>query len=204
MNRSLSRRQAGFALFSALIFLVVLTVLAVAVLRSSTITERMAGNDLDRARAYQLAEATIRDAQQDILGLRANGQFCGGNPACRPFTDRPNKDAGLSDLSYLGTCLRGACAFEPAQYAAGGFVNPWDLPDPGVGAPARPYGIYGERTGADWVAIQNESGAAAQPRYWIEIFQNSASSDTFLYRITVRATGRNPNTVVTLQELYQP
>lgn len=199
-----TRAQSGFALFSALIFLVVLTVLAVAVLRSSTITERMAGNDLDRARAYQLAEATIRDAQQDILGLRSDGQFCGGNPACRPFTDRPNKDAGLSDLSYLGTCLRGSCAFEPAQYAVAGFVNPWDLPDPGPTDPARPYGQFGERTGADWAALRGQSRAAARPRYWIEIFQNSAASGTFLYRITVRASGRNPNTTVTLQELYQP
>jgi type IV pilus assembly protein PilX len=196
--------ERGFALFSALIFLIVLTVMAVAVLRSSTVNERIAGNDLDRARAYQLAEATIRDAQQDLLRIRSDGSACGTNAQCRPFSDTPNKDAGLSDLSFLGTCRQGMCAIDPPQYVLAGFVNPWDLPDPGATDPNRPYGQFGERSGANWAALQTASGSSARPRYWVEIFQNSGETSTLLYRITVRAVGRNPNTVVTLQELYQP
>ncbi|HET7774227.1 MAG TPA: PilX N-terminal domain-containing pilus assembly protein [Burkholderiaceae bacterium] len=195
-------RQRGFALFSALIFLIVLTVLATAVLRSSTLNERVAGNDLDRARAYQLAEATIRDAQQDIVGVRSDGQACLANPACRNADVRPDKDKGFSIPS--GSCGRGWCFYLPASYADAGFVNPWLRPLGPVGGPGQEHAQFGEFTGADWATIAAQTGTAARPVYWVEVFQNTINPEAILYRITVRASGRNPNTVVTLQELYQP
>ncbi|KPF70037.1 hypothetical protein IP84_04125 [beta proteobacterium AAP99] len=202
MKQHFSTGQQGFALFAALIFLIVLTVLATAVLRSSTLNERVAGNDLDRARAYQLAEATIRDAQQDIVGVRSNGVACVANPACRTTDVRPDKDKGFSIPS--GACERGWCYFLPAEYASMGFVNPWLVPLGPVGGPGQLHSQFGEFTGADWAALAAQTGAAARPIYWVEIFQNTINPEAILYRITVRATGRNPNTVVTLQELYQP
>jgi Tfp pilus assembly protein PilX len=66
-------------------------------------------------------------------------------------------------------------------------------------------------TGAPSVALGTFTGAAAvpmvdaPPRYLIEgFYKNVGGSDTFSYRITVRAVGANPNTVVWLQEVFRP
>ena len=210
----LSRPARGFALVSALVLMTGLLVLAAITLRVSTRNERMAGIDLDRALAFQLAEATLRDAQQDIMRMSATGTPCTTN--CRPATDFPNKDTGLTGVSYLGTCRQGMCYLGPGSvapagtneagsaYLAPGFVNPWDRPDPGETDPARPYARYGEFTNANWTALQSTTGASRRPRYWIEVIAYGPARDRLIYRITVQASGRSADTVAMLQEVYQP
>lgn len=78
MNKSIqqtgidsSRRQQGFSLVIVLILLVVMSVLGVAVLRSSAMQERMSANLRDRSMAFQAAETALREAQVDVLGNAA-------------------------------------------------------------------------------------------------------------------------------------
>lgn len=210
------RAPHGFALVTALILMTGLLVLAAATLRVSTRNERVAGIDLDRALAFQLAETTLRDAQQDIMRMNATGTQCVAGAGCRPANWYPNKDAGLTDVPYVGTCAQGMCYLgagsvaptgsNPAgmAYLAPGFVNPWDRPDPGVTNPARPYAQYGEFTLANWTALQAATGAAQRPRYWIELVPFGVAKSQMLYRITVVASGRNAGTTAMLQEIYQP
>jgi type IV pilus assembly protein PilX len=61
MNR---QRQRGVALITGLIFLVVLTLLAVAAMRTTGLDEKMAGNALNQNAAFQSAEAAIRIAEK--------------------------------------------------------------------------------------------------------------------------------------------
>lgn len=65
------QKQKGAVLIIALVMLLILTVLGVAVMESSVIEERMAGNAIDRNRAFQAAEATLRIAEDRIAGLTA-------------------------------------------------------------------------------------------------------------------------------------
>ncbi|MEN9416591.1 MAG: hypothetical protein RI988_211 [Pseudomonadota bacterium] len=208
-------RSRGFALVSALALMTGLLVLAAITLRVSTRNERMAGIDLDRALAFQLAEATLRDAQQDIMRMGADGAPCTGS-SCRPASDVPNKDSGLSDLSYIGTCRQGMCYLGPGSvapsgtnesgsaYLAAGFVAPWDRADPGEDKPERPYARFGEFTGANWNALKSSTGAARRPRYWVELIAYGPARDRLIYRITVQASGRSADTQAMLQEVYQP
>jgi type IV pilus assembly protein PilX len=212
------QRAHGFALFTSMMFLIILTTLAVVVLKTSTNNERIAGSDLDRALAYQLAEATIRDAQQDIVGLLSNGTRCvAAPPACRPQSDQPNKDVGATEVSYKGTCVLGRCYLgrdseDPpflgatdSLYDNPGFVPPWNMPRLTPADPARPYAVFGQFTGADWAAVSLSTGVTARPLYWIEVFSyGPTGADKFRYRITVEAVGRNPLSVVRLQEIYEP
>lgn len=66
-------RQAGAALITGLIFMVILTIIVIAALRSATLEERMAANALNRQIALQAAEAALRDAEARILGNAAAG-----------------------------------------------------------------------------------------------------------------------------------
>lgn len=90
-------RQQGFVLVTAVIFIFVLSALAVMALRGSVFEERMSANDRDIAVAREYAEMALRDAERDILGLRFDGTYCASSsPGCttrRPATTRPTDAA---------------------------------------------------------------------------------------------------------------
>ncbi len=56
-------RQTGVALIVSLIFLVMLTLIAVTAMRSTSLQERMAGNTRDHMLAFQAAEAALQAAE---------------------------------------------------------------------------------------------------------------------------------------------
>lgn len=62
------RYQAGAALLTGLIFMVVLTLLALAAMRTTILEERMSGNARDRDAAFQAAEAALRAGEQVLQG----------------------------------------------------------------------------------------------------------------------------------------
>ncbi len=70
MNAGARKQARGFSLVIALVLLVVMSVLGIAVLRSSAMQERMSGNLRDRSLAMQAAETALRFAQ-DQLAVRA-------------------------------------------------------------------------------------------------------------------------------------
>ena len=60
--------QTGVALLTGLIFMVVLTLLALAAMRTTTLEERMSGNARDRDMAFQSAEAALRAGEKIVEG----------------------------------------------------------------------------------------------------------------------------------------
>lgn len=69
MKVYLQKKQRGAVLIIALIMLLILTILGVAVMESSVIEERMAGNNMTSARVFQMAELALREAEADIQAL---------------------------------------------------------------------------------------------------------------------------------------
>lgn len=105
-----AERQQGFVLVTAVIFIFVLSALAVMALRGSVFEERMSANDRDVAVAREYAEMALRDAERDILGIRFDGTFCAsGSPGCetlRPATTRPTdatESKGFWDASSIAS-----------------------------------------------------------------------------------------------------
>ena len=72
MNPRIPKRQQGFSFIVVLILLIVMSILGVAVLRSSAMQERMSANLRDRSLAMQAAEAALRFAQDQVLGVSAD------------------------------------------------------------------------------------------------------------------------------------
>lgn len=60
--------QSGITLVVVLVLLIVISLLGVAVMRSSGMQESMSANLRDRAIAFQAAEMALRVAQEDVLG----------------------------------------------------------------------------------------------------------------------------------------
>ncbi|MCC4632270.1 MULTISPECIES: PilX N-terminal domain-containing pilus assembly protein [Xanthomonas] len=59
-------RQAGVSLIVVLLLLLIMTLLGLAVLRSTVLEERMASNLVDRGRSFQAAEGAVREAEDRI------------------------------------------------------------------------------------------------------------------------------------------
>jgi type IV pilus assembly protein PilX len=69
-------RNRGFVLVTALIFLVVLTIISLAAMRGSIFDEQISGNQRDQILAQEAAEMALRDAELDIRGLRFDNTLC--------------------------------------------------------------------------------------------------------------------------------
>jgi type IV pilus assembly protein PilX len=191
-----ARRQQGAALIMGLIFIVVLTVLGVTAARMAGLEERMAGNMRDRALAMQAAELALRDAERDILGI---GAFPRNPPISGISGFAANCDNDLATTNTIednGLCYNGTA----------GYATPVWTTISMTAAPSVPYGLFTTRTSAGGTSPATTIPLVnSQPRYIIEGFRKvSGGSDAFYYRITVRAVGANPNTVVWLQEVFKP
>ena len=189
-RRNLSRQARGMALLVILVMVTVLSFLALGAMNSSVVQERMAGNTRDRHVALQAAEAALRDAERDI-------------------EDNLDLTSAFSTACDSGLCIAPSDAPNGAQSAPLWASLNW-------AAQAR---AYGSRTGAPALLGPVNASLAAQPRYVIErlpALPPKAGEDTCVfggcsnvvvdraraYRITVRASGIRPATVVMLQSVY--
>jgi type IV pilus assembly protein PilX len=178
------RAQRGLSLVTTLLFMVATLMLGVSVLSVNVMQEKTIGNTKDRDLALQAAEAALRDAESDII---------------RPgfvFTCPPDCTNGL----YLPPSQRTPASSIPIEVS----VN-WD--------DAAQVRRYGQITGAARLPGLPDTDAA-QPRYVIEkvgkldpLPGDSKSSGSSRepgvgYRITARATGARPETVVIVQSMF--
>ena len=191
LNRSLpihsTSSQHGVALITGLIFMVVLTLIAITAARMAGLEERMSGNMRDRSLAVQAAEMALRDAERDIRGGAG--------------TTRTPPISGLTN--FVSACTNGLCYNGNLGNANGvdWNVTPvWST----LSMTAAPSVAYSDFTNADVTLMTHLS---ALPRYIIEGIRKMPpgnGSPVHYYRITVRAQGVNPNTVVWLQEVFRP
>ena len=189
-HRKTQIKQAGISLVIVLIFLVILSGLAVVAIQNSTFSARIAGNEADRALAFQSAEAALRDAENDIRGLGADAlRDCldykaqtttattNANFNCR--TDPIDRGNGFDVACPEGRCI--ANATSPV----------WETTTNWVGTNSARTVEYGRYTGAVWLPV-----VIKQPRYMLEYFKQG---DYSVYRVTAMGFGANDTTRAILQ-----
>ena len=74
-NNLLRAPQRGAVLIVSLVFLLIVTLIAVGSMRDTILEEKMAGNTRDRNLAFQSAESGVREAEQFIEGISSLGNF---------------------------------------------------------------------------------------------------------------------------------
>jgi len=173
-------RQQGFVLLTALVFMIVLTVILLSTVNISTSDEKIARNSRDKDVAFAAAEAAMRDAELYISGSYLF-----------PYTPNNNPSAYQSAL----------LAPELSDFFNTGNANyPYTCAIGANGPGCTP--ANNNITRAPQI-----SGVNAQPRYLIDIvkYNGTACNNTsYLFRITVQGEGRSADTRVTLQEFYCP
>lgn len=190
------RRQRGAILVIALMFLVLLTIVAVSSISGVTLEEKMAGNLRDQTTAFQAAESALRDAEVDVETL------IGGTGNRDPMTIAGNFATLCSAAFTSGACTTGcspACgatgtAYETQIVTAVG----WDWTS------ATKTVAYGTYTGAAALPYVSQ-----QPRYVIEYLAEKddtslgAAPPTRYLRISARGWGASQASSVTLQTIYK-
>lgn len=173
-----SAKQKGAVLITGLIFLVVLTMLVLAIMRSATLEERMAGNSRNRQLALQAAEAVLRDAEVSLFAPAAT------------FT------TAFDPTVFNSTCTNGYCS----RPAAGTYR--WKAAATWANGTSRSFATL-----ADGTAF-SLAGLPSPPRYIVEYMGPEDSGQPpkicpkLLFRVTVRGVG-NDSSIVYLQNNYR-
>jgi type IV pilus assembly protein PilX len=187
MNHSPHSNQSGFVLIVALVLLLILTILGLAAAQSTSLEERMAGNNRDLDLAFQSAEA----------GLQAAENCLNANPGvCNAFTADTNgrylfSPSNPPPPSTASTPLWEVSGFwdNSSNYLAYSTVS--STPIPSVADQPKiiieqmpPVAMAGGNLGA-----QSYGGGSPSIQY---------------YRITVLGTGGSNAATAMLQSMYQP
>ena len=177
MMTSRKRKQEGFVLVVALVLLAIVSLLAVNGMGVTTMNERMAGNHMDRGRAYAAAERALTQAQDF---LRANASAClaaGCVGSVSPDTTGTTVLQGTG-AAHSDTVLPGNSEWERDVDAAVYVKNRADEPAPGAGEVFSRYLI-------NWLSNP--------------VFNAPGRVDCKSYSVMGRGVGKDTNTEVLLQ-----
>jgi type IV pilus assembly protein PilX len=172
-------KQKGATLFTAVVFLIVLSLLGVNVAQVSSLEEHMAGNTRNRDLAFQAAEAALKHVEQNL----SSGQNI---RALIPLpVDNTSGTVAAAGLRAINVCL-------PNN------TNYWN----GTGAvdcngTSQQY-TWSTATARNPTAMLNQ--VVAQPLYVVERLPNSGTTE--MYRVTARGVGGTSDAVVILQAMF--
>jgi len=179
-KRSTSQaNQRGVSLVVVLLFLVMLSILGTTAIQTSSLEEKMTGNERDRQIAFEAAEGALRDAEREIFqSLSPNSPFVSGcvDGLCMPSTTAVPQWEAVNWLSAT-----------PRQYGA--FTGAGAYPVTGLANTPR-YII--ELLPKMAPTSGNSAGLGAR----------SSTTAGTPYRITAVGWGRRATTQVTLQSVY--
>ncbi|CAJ0794520.1 hypothetical protein LMG7141_02956 [Ralstonia condita] len=174
--------ESGVALPVALVFLVLLTLLGLALVNGSVMQEMMLGNTKDSQLAFQAAETALRDAELDVAqNITSTTAFV---PACTTGLCTPPSSWTNPKSASISTLIDWTNSANTRSYGAY------------TGAPALP-----NVASQPLYVIEKLSGLSVPAGESIGIGVKPPAGGT-AYRITVYATGGRPETHVVLESIY--
>jgi type IV pilus assembly protein PilX len=173
------RNQRGLSLVIVLLFLVMLSILGTTAIQTSSLEEKMTGNERDRQIAFEAAEGALRDAEREI------------------FTS-------LSPSSpFVSTCVDGLCT--PSTTA----VPQWDAVDWLSATPRQYGAFTGagaypvaDLANTPRYIIEILPRMAPSSGNSAGLGARSSTTAGTPYRITAVGWGKRPTTQVQLQSVY--
>lgn len=181
---SFKQKQSGFSLFMVMIIMLVLALLVVITSQSSSTEMRISTNDADRKFALSLAENGLRDGEN----------FIGSIPT--------NIDNNNQTFTFNADCTNGLCLPAEAVHleaSTKGYALKGEN-DPIRSTPAWKR-EFNKKSVFDTTGRYRTGSQGNNVRYIIEFLgeRPDGSRINRYFRVTSRAQGENPNTVVTLQ-----
>jgi type IV pilus assembly protein PilX len=181
-----ARSQRGFILVTGLLFLVVMTMLALAMFRSTGLMDRISANTRDKQRSFEAAQSALQYAE---WWLNNNDP---GTTTAQCSTLTPG-DA-VASVHVCSNALQSD--FLTATDWSGGFTyTPPNLAVPGSGA-----GTGGQVTSTD---STSDVIYYKLPGFYLEYVGVSSTKGGNVYRITAYGYGGDSNTKSIVRSLYR-
>jgi type IV pilus assembly protein PilX len=172
--------QAGFVLITGLLFLVVLTMLGLAMFRSSGLMDRITANTRDKQRAFEASQSALQYAEWWI----ANGGGGQGTPCNTPLVSG-------NTLANVHTCSNPL----PADFAS-------TLPFPS-GFTYQPPGLNVVAGGGGMSATNaKDVNYALLPGFYVEYLGLNSDGTRQFYQVTAYGSGGNADTASVVRSTY--
>ena len=183
-----------------MIILTIVSMIGIAGIQISTMSERSARNDRDYQIAWQSAEAGLMDAENDLFGP---------GPSIRRSIFGPTTDlAKFVDNCGTASISRGLCALELSGRPA------WVAADFNASGAAAPTARYGEFTGRTFAAGGPGIQPAREPRYVMEPIEDNAGPGSsgrklgaddpkYNFRVTSLGFGPRADIQAVVQMIYR-
>lgn len=191
---------SGFALITALIMLLVISVLALGGARLALDSKRTTRNQRDFEIAFQAAEAALRDAEMDIQNTTG--------PKSRSAIFQPTAATGFT---VEGGCNIGTTVAAPYQGLCNTLANInaqiWNTVSWSASATNPQTVAYGTFTGRTFPTGTGLT-PSQKPRYIIELLPDQSiggavDNTRYMYRVTAVGFGPNNATQAMVQSLYR-
>lgn len=176
-------RESGAVLITGLIFMTLVMLIALSVMRSATLEERMAANSRNRQLALEAAEAVVRDAEESLFSVAV---------PVAPF-EPFNVD------SFDATCTNGLCTLPATGATPRWQTIDWESPGDGETPVTKSF--------ANATSNFSNLDASHQPRYIVEFIgqeggQQQRICPKLLFRITGRGEGADGSEVY-VESIYR-
>jgi len=187
--------QRGVALISAMLLLIIITILALSMFRSFPTQEKIAGNVREKERAFHAANSALQFAEwwltnnvstgDVVCGTQAlllNGNLNEGQICSNPLYTLPGQPAGLiGSITNLATV-------------------PWIVGGAPIGTQFTPNGM--NVLGSAAVTV-NDSSYALPPVYYIADLGGAGDAQGEVYQIDAYAYGGSTSTVAIVESIYE-
>ncbi|MBV8208896.1 MAG: hypothetical protein JO133_02425 [Burkholderiaceae bacterium] len=183
LMRALSRER-GIALIVGLIILAVLSMIGVAAFSVSTQEERMAGNSRERIRAFEAAEAALRNCESIVVN---NATAFAGATTTTPAPNTPGMYLAPQDSSTATALEQDPLDLEATWQTSKTAVS--QLP-----AASFPSSAFPPACVAEWIRLPNSTFTPGS--------RKNSTNTVSIAHITAHGYGRNANTVVRLESYY--
>jgi type IV pilus assembly protein PilX len=195
--RQPSGGQRGVALISAMLLLIIITILALSMFRSFPIQEKIAGNVREKERAFHAANSALQYAEWWLLANVATGDtVCGAQAALLN-----------GNLNEGQICSNALYTIGPSPLPPGliGYVPnlvsvPWTVGGNPIGTTYTPNGMNVNNNAA---VTANDSNYVSAPVFYIADLGGAGDASGEAYQIDAYAYGGSTNTVAVVESVYE-
>ena len=184
--------QRGVALISAMLLLVIITILALSMFRSFPTQEKIAGNVREKERAFHAANSALQFAEWWLINNVATGDIVCGTQA-NLLNGNLNEGQICSNALYG---LPGA----PAGLVTDVKQVPWTVGGTLIGTQYTPIGM---NLAGNAAVTANDSSYVLPPVYFIADLGPAGDSQGEVYQIDAYAYGGSTSTVAVVESVYE-
>ncbi len=187
-----ARGQRGVALISAMLLLIIITILALSMFRSFPTQEKIAGNVREKERAFHAANSALQFAEYWLINNVAAGDIICGSQAVL-------LNGNLGEGQICSNALY-TLPPQPAGLVASVSAVPWTFNGTPIGTQYTPNGM---NVAGQAATTAHDSSYFLPPVYYIADLGGAGDAQGEVYQIDAYAYGGSANTVAVVESIYE-